>query len=88
MPSFYMSFADGTRLKGDQFLGAVIVPALSLVEAIAVAHVLGINPGGEVLGHRVHNPETGDDIAVPERFQNKLLGREELEELSSWAVGE
>ena len=51
----WLSFADGTLPKGTQFLGACMVqvgnfadPRDTLRAAIQKAHVLGINPGGEV----------------------------------------
>jgi hypothetical protein len=42
---WWLSFADG-----GEFLGATLVSAGSFVEAVAVTHRLGINPGGEVQG--------------------------------------
>ncbi len=43
---WWLSFADET---GN--LGITIVQAEEFVDAVGVAHVLGINPGGEVRGH-------------------------------------
>lgn len=48
MAWYYMSFADGTRPKGRQFLGALYVEAPTSVQAIFIAHERKINPGGEV----------------------------------------
>lgn len=45
---YWLSFADGALPKGRQFLGACIVRAASNLDAVRVAHRLGINPGGEV----------------------------------------
>jgi len=45
---YWLSFADGSLPEGSQFLGACIVRAISDLDAVCVAHRLGINPGGEV----------------------------------------
>jgi hypothetical protein len=45
---WWLSFADGSRPKGHQFIGVVIVQGDSLGWAVLRAHQLGINPGGEV----------------------------------------
>ena len=44
MKWFYLSFASE-----DSFLGACVVRAESVAGAITKSHLLGINPGGEVL---------------------------------------
>jgi hypothetical protein len=46
---YYLSFADETRPKGEQFLGAAVVKANGVLTATRKCHVLGINPGGQVL---------------------------------------
>jgi len=51
---WYLSFADG------KFLGACIVRAHGVVSASQRAWELGINPGGQVLGHIV--PEGNEDL--------------------------
>lgn len=48
MMRWWLSFADPTRPKGQQFLGVCIVEAVDEISAIKVAHALSINPGGEV----------------------------------------
>jgi len=63
---FYCSFADEER-----FRGAVLVIAPDVVTAAMVATVLGINPGGEVLGM----PCPQDP---PERWRNRLLTLDDL----------
>jgi hypothetical protein len=55
---WWLSFCDGSRPPGSQFLGVCIVDApapspddegrAALATAIVRAHALGINPGGEV----------------------------------------
>jgi hypothetical protein len=65
----YCSFADD-----DGFLGGVIVEASNVVEAAIVASMLGINPGGEVLGAPCPS-------VPPERFRNRLLSLDDLNAL-------
>ena len=70
MKWFWLSFADA-----DRFLGAVLVPAHSFVEAIKVSWILGLNPGGDVL-----------PVEAPDGFQpragwaERLLSRADCEE--------
>lgn len=45
---WWLSFADPDLPEGTQFLGAALVPALTIEGAITQAHLLGINPGGQV----------------------------------------
>jgi len=66
---WWLSFADDD--KGG-FLGAVTVRATCFLDAINVAHLLGINPGGQVRGQDIP-----DDMTVPEWARNKLLTKEE-----------
>lgn len=47
---FWLSFADPHRPTGTQFLGACMVMAPTFPLAVFKAHVLRINPGGEVRG--------------------------------------
>lgn len=47
---WWLSFADGARPQGQQFLGVAIVPADDMIAAVRLTHRLGINPGGEVRG--------------------------------------
>lgn len=48
-----MSFADGSKPEGEQFLGAAIVKAASFMHAHWIVNTLRINPGGEILGSEV-----------------------------------
>lgn len=43
-----MSFSDPDRPAGSRWLGGTVVQAATVRAAIARAHLLGINPGGEV----------------------------------------
>ena len=70
MRIFYLSFL------GDEWLGAAFVRASAPVEAIQVAHALGINPGGEVLAGEVPS-----DALPPASFVERLLTLDDLEEL-------
>ena len=45
---WWLSFADGERPRGQQYLGAVIVEAEGFATAITYAHQRGVNPGGGV----------------------------------------
>jgi hypothetical protein len=77
MSWWWLSFADGERPKGEQFLGVVIVgEADSIVGASILAHALGINPGGEVLGAPIP-PEYLATIAESDR--GRLLTKTEAE---------
>ena len=73
MKTWGLSFADGQRPRGSQFLGVVIVRANSFIEAVQLTHRLGINPGGEVQGWEWSN-------VVPGVFRDRLLTRAEAEE--------
>ncbi len=48
MTMWWLSFCDPDAPTGEQFLGACIVDAVDEITAVRVAHILGINPGGEV----------------------------------------
>lgn len=50
---WWLSFCDGDRPAGEQFLGATIVPGESMTEAVVNAHIIGCNPGGAVQGVEV-----------------------------------
>lgn len=67
---FYLSFADAT------FLGACIVQANDFLMAVRVAHMLGINPGGEVRGHEIPEGAVYDP-----KYRNRLLSRIDLQEM-------
>lgn len=70
---FWISFADPDRPPGAQFLGAAIVDADSMRDALPRAYTWGCNPGGQAtivaLGAWVS----------PEVPCHRLLGREEAE---------
>jgi hypothetical protein len=68
----WLSFADADLPEGQQFLGAAIIKASNFVEAVKVAHILGINPGGEVM-----SLEVPEDVEIPEKWVERLLTIEE-----------
>src|SRR3990167_2543853 len=47
---WYLSFADPMLPRGTQFLGATVIEGWDIVSAASNAYLLGINPGGEVMG--------------------------------------
>jgi hypothetical protein len=47
-----------------------------MMDALATTHALGINPGGEVQGQPLPA-----EIPVPDDFKNKLLSRDQVDEL-------
>jgi hypothetical protein len=76
---FYLSFADSDLPKGEQFLGCLIMRASHMTEAVQASHALGLNPGGEVVGHPVKiQPGFGE---VPEKYIERLLTKEELSQM-------
>lgn len=78
MAQHYLSFADPDLPEGTQFLGAAIVEsdaALGFVGAVTVAHMLGINPGGEVMGIAL------PDDWVPAKWTGRLLSRADLDQM-------
>ena len=81
---FWLSFADGSLPKGRQFLGVAIIRAHSMLEAVQVAHALGINPGGEVLGHKLeYDADHSASVAIVEDFADRLLPLHEVEAMAT-----
>jgi hypothetical protein len=72
---WWLSFCDPDLPEGTQFLGACMVQANSIPAAITTAHLLGINPGGEVA---VAGPITPEQ-RPPGHPINRLMSREEIE---------
>jgi hypothetical protein len=72
MTIWYLSFATTER-----FLGAAVIEAHEMLDAVAEAHRLGINPGGEVLGVPV--PEEHE--AEARTVMNRLLSRADMVKL-------
>jgi len=75
---WWLSFADGNKPKGSQFLGAIIIHANDFIEAITETHMLGINPGGECQGMQVP-PEGELLVPIGEEWKYRLLSLQECE---------
>lgn len=80
---WWLSFADGSLAEGEQFLGACIVQGTEMImgvprisDPVPQAHLLGINPGGEVQLQRIP-----DEREVLPEWCNRLMNREECEAL-------
>jgi hypothetical protein len=77
--NWWLSFAD------SKFLGACIVPGLTMDEACAVAKRLGLHPGGEIAG--VFIPYEQDRKIGPE-WRNRLLTKTEaMEFIDKFSMG-
>ena len=74
----WLSFADGTLPEGSQFLGVCIVRASGVFDGSMACHMMGINPGGEV----VCWPLDGIDPAMLDGFTNRLLTKGEADRLN------
>ena len=81
--TFYMSFVDDRRPKGDQFIGGCFVRARGVTQAIIVSKRHGCNPGGAVMSYDV-----GGGPPVPVHAMNRLLSKQELVDLDKEAGGE
>jgi len=75
---WWLSFADE-----EKFLGVVVLQAPDGLTAVKVAHLLGVNPGGEVAVMQLEpKPEQGTLLCL---HQNRLLNRSEAEALDAAA---
>lgn len=70
---WWLSFADPLKPRGQQFLGVAIVPGADFMHAVEGARMLGLNPGGEVIGYPALEP--------PEEAKYHLLTEEEIKRL-------
>jgi hypothetical protein len=75
MAFFWLSFCDPHKPEGSQFLGASIVEAPNFLCASTAAHLIGCNPGGELLG-----TEFPERLVPPIEWRNRLLTREQCAE--------
>lgn len=71
----WLSFCDPNKPVGTQFLGVIISDAPGFIEAVDMAHLMGINPGGEVMGYELPDVDAKD---IKPGHINKLLSHEEL----------
>lgn len=73
-----MSFADATKPKGTQFLGACVVEAANVASAVLVSHQNKCNPGGEI---RIWEFEQ-DRCPIPiVAIENKLMSKDDIDKL-------
>lgn len=78
MSAFWLSFADDDRPEGQQFLGACIIPeAADFLEAMTLAWVFGLNPGGQVAAVSFDN----DDPLFAKWPRLKLISKAEFVQL-------
>lgn len=80
MATHYLSFADPHLPEGQQWLGAVILESddcLGFVGAVTASHMLGLNPGGEVVGFEV------PDGYVARKWMGRLLTRADIEAMDA-----
>ena len=71
MNRHWLSFCDDDKPKGQQFLGVAIVRGRDFLIAVERAHMLGINPGGQVMGMPIPD-EVAPDIV------DRMLSRREV----------
>lgn len=83
---WWISYADPDRPTAQQFLGANIVRVMGSISirngfagAIAKAHLLHINPGGQAEGELMDEAKAA---IIPEEFWHKLLSREDIARLT------
>lgn len=71
----WLSFADGKRPRGSQFLGALIAPQDDILCAVQWAWETGLNPSGEVMSNRI-DPYVAEHI--PEKYKGRLLNKDDI----------
>lgn len=76
---WWLSFCDGDRPEGSQFLGVVISEGSNVADAAMNAHSRGVNPGGEVLGIPINVPSRSEKLLRDHMW--KLLPLEECKKL-------
>jgi hypothetical protein len=88
---WWLSFVDtdmpytkeGDYPGGPRWQGACIVPGPTFMDAVSHAWRLGCNPGGQVSGFPCppgHTP--------PEKYQGRLLTREDVDEMDAEEAAE
>jgi hypothetical protein len=71
---WWLSFADGMRPKGQQFLGVVIIEGVDLRGAIQRTWAKGLNPGGEVMAIAI----PPDRVPPADSRERLITSREDL----------
>jgi hypothetical protein len=74
---WWLSFADPTRPKGEQWLGVAIVQGVDAVSAVQESHWRGCNPGGEVAACEL--PGALEKLGPKNEWMDRLLSREEVD---------
>lgn len=77
LPYVWMSFSDGTKPSGSQFLGVVVLRARDVREAMTISHALKINPGGAVMMCKLP-----PDFVLPEECRYRLLSAADIEKFN------
>jgi hypothetical protein len=72
----WMSFCDPARPKGSKFLGALLIEAADSDDALMRSHLLGLNPGGEVVSFEVPQEYVA---RIEPAMTYRLLSRAECE---------
>jgi hypothetical protein len=80
--TYWLSFSDPDLPKGEQFLGACLVEAPSLAEAIHQTWVRRINPGGEVISQKLGNGVPGAFRHFWREYSQRLLSASDVKELN------
>lgn len=75
---WWLSFADPSKPKGTQFLGALVIKAPGMATALLRAHRNGTNPGGAVEGFPVQTDEA-IALKVLEEVSGKLMSKAECD---------
>lgn len=78
---WWLSFCDGAKPKGSQFLGCVVIQGCGIGWACHSAHALGVNPGGECAGYPFPA-----GVEPPKSYRHRLLTRAECEQLDAELV--
>ncbi len=73
---WWLSFCDQELPRGEQFLGALLIEANGMEDAMLRSHALGLNPGGEILGFQV--PEEYE-YRIDKSVTYRLLSRAECD---------
>lgn len=82
---WWLSFSDGDKPSGQQWLGCTLIEGETFLSAHLTASMAGANPGGECIGMSF---PTELAERVPARLRGRLLSREETEEVDRLLGGD
>lgn len=77
---WWLSFCDPDKPEGTQFLGAIIVKAHGITDAITKCNAMMINPGGEVKGMPIPITEETQKRLTPDVL-HRLLSVQDMVDL-------